>query len=98
MSYWANRIAKNQQKIEGKTIKQINKQLQYYYGRAAEKVIRDFETVYLKIKKAEEDGKEITPADLYKLDKYWEAQAQMKHELEKLGNKEIKLKDGHRIG
>lgn len=91
MSYWANRIAKNQQKIEGKTIKQINKQLQKYYGRAAEKVIRDFEDVYLKIKKAEEDGKEITPADLYKLDKYWEAQAQMKHELEKLGNKEIKV-------
>lgn len=91
MSYWADRIAKNQQKIEGKTVKAINKQLQKYYGKAAEKVINDFEAVYLKIKKAEEDGKEITPADLYKLDKYWEAQAQMKHELEKLGNKEIKL-------
>lgn len=91
MSYWADRIAKNQQKIEGKTVKAINKQLQRYYGKAAEKVINDFEAVYLKIMKAQEDGKEITPADLYKLDKYWEAQAQMKHELEKLGNKEIKL-------
>ena len=91
MNYWAKRIAKNQQKIEGKTIKQINKQLQEYYGRAADRVIRDFEAVYLKIQKAVEDGKEPTPADLYKLDKYWEAHAQMKKELEKLGNKEIKL-------
>ena len=91
MNYWANRIAKNQQKIEGKTIKSINKQLQEYYGRAADKVIKDFEAVYLKILKAQEDGKEITPADLYKLDKYWEAHAQMTRELEKLGNKEIKL-------
>lgn len=91
MSYWADRIAKNQQKIEGKTIKSINKQLQEYYGRAADKVVKDFEAVYLKILKAQEDGKEITPADLYKLDKYWEAHAQMTRELEKLGNKEIKL-------
>ena len=73
MSYWQNRIAipvilimnkvdkvKNQQKIEGKTIKQINKQLQDYYGRAADKVISDFEAVYLKIMKAVEDGKEPT--------------------------------------
>ena len=91
MSYWADRIAKNQQKIEGKTIKQINKQLQDYYGRAADKVVKDFEAVYLKVMKAVEDGNEPTPADLYKLDKYWEAHAQMQKELEKLGNKEIKL-------
>ena len=91
MSYWQNRIAKNQEKIADKTIKQINKQLQDYYGRAANKVVTDFEAVYLKIMKAVEDGKESTPADLYKLDKYWEAHAQMTKELEKLGNKEIKL-------
>lgn len=91
MSYWADRIAKNQEKISDKTIKSINYQLQKYYGRAAERVIRDFENVYYKIMKDMDDGKEPTPADLYKLDKYWEAQAQMRRELEKLGNKEIKL-------
>jgi SPP1 gp7 family putative phage head morphogenesis protein len=91
MSYWADRIAKNQQKIEGKTIKSINKQLQKYYGRAAERVIRDFESCYNKVLKAVEDGKEPTPADLYKLDKYWEAQAQMRRELQKLGDKEIQI-------
>ena len=72
MNYWAERIQKNQQKIEGKTLKSINKQLQKYYGRAADKVIRDFESVYNKILKDVEDGREPTPADLYKLDKYWD--------------------------
>lgn len=90
-NYWADRIAKNQEKISDKTLKQINKQLQKYYGRAAERVIRDFEAVYLKIMKDVEDGREPTPADLYKLDKYWEAQFQMKRELEKLGDKQIKI-------
>jgi SPP1 gp7 family putative phage head morphogenesis protein len=61
------------------------------YERASSRVIRDFEAVYYKITKDVENGKEPTPADLYKLDKYWEAQAQMRRELEKLGNKEIRL-------
>lgn len=91
MNYWADRIKKNQEKVSDKTIKQINKQLQKYYGRAAERVIRDFESCYNKVLKAVEDGKEPTPADLYKLDKYWEAQAQMRRELQKLGDKEIQL-------
>ena len=91
MNYWAERIKKNQEKVSDKTIKQINKQLQKYYGRAAERVIRDFEGCYNKVLKAVEDGKEPTPADLYKLDKYWEAQAQMRRELQKLGDKEIQL-------
>lgn len=91
MNYWVNRIEKNQKKIQGKTIKQINKQLQKYYEKAAYKVINDFENVYNKILKDVGEGKEPTPADLYKLDKYWEAQAQMKRELEVLGNKQIKI-------
>lgn len=91
MNYWAERIAKNQEKLSDKTIKQINLQLQRYYGRAMDRVIRDFMLVYDKVWNAMEEGKEPTPADLYKLDKYWEAQAQMKRELQRLGNKEIEL-------
>lgn len=91
MNYWAERVAKLQEKIQDKTIKSINYQLQKYYGRATERVIRDFEAVYDKVFNQIEDGKEPTPADLYKLDKYWQAQAQMRRELEKLGNKQIKL-------
>lgn len=89
MNYWAKRIANNQQKIEGKTIKEINKQLQRYYGKASERVIRDFESTYNKLLATVEEGKEPTPADLYKLDKYWQAQAQMRKELQKLGDRQI---------
>lgn len=91
MGYWQDRAADLLYKIEDKTIKSINNQFQRYYGRAAERVIRDFEAVYDKILNQVEDGKEPTPADLYKLDKYWQAQAQMRRELERLGNKQIKL-------
>lgn len=91
MSYWQNRIANFQEKIQGKTEKQIYLELQRYYGRATKRVIQDFIEVYDKIMERIEDGKEPTPADLYKLDKYWQAQAQMRKELEKLGNKQIKL-------
>lgn len=89
MSYWQKRIEKNLLKIEGKTIKEINKQLQRYYGKASERVIRDFESTYNKLLATIEEGKEPTPADLYKLDKYWQAQAQMRKELQKLGDRQI---------
>ena len=88
-NYWQDRIANNQLKIEAKTIKQINRQLQNYYGRAANQIIRDFESVYNKLLAQQEEGKEPTPADLYKLDKYWQAQAQMRQQLQKLGEKTI---------
>ena len=37
------------------------------------------------------EGREPTPADLYKLDKYWQLQGQLKVELQKLGDKQAAL-------
>lgn len=91
MSYWAKRLAASQEKISDKTIKEINKQLQKHYGRAAARVISDFEATYNKLLATQDEGKQLTPADLYKLDKYWEMQAQLRQELQRLGDKEIKL-------
>ena len=91
MSYWARRLALSQEKISGKTIKQINSQLQKYYGSAAKRVIADFEATHNKLLATIADGREATPADLYKLDKYWQAQGQLRRELQKLGDREIKL-------
>lgn len=48
-----------------------------------------YEDTYNKILKAAADGKQIIPADIYKLDKYWEMQAQLKSELERLGDSQI---------
>ena len=53
-------------------------------------VIGQFETTYLHVLSSIEDGKDITPADLYKLDKYWQLQGQLKTELTKLGDKQHK--------
>ena len=93
--YWANRIAKAQAAITDKNIKAIEKQLAKYYGAAAKKAIKDFEDTYNRILLAKEEGREPTPADLYKLDKYWQAQGALRQELQKLGEKQISLLTKH---
>jgi SPP1 gp7 family putative phage head morphogenesis protein len=80
-----------QRKVANKSIKQIEKQMTKYYIEAAKKCMEDFESVYDKLLATTAAGQQPTPADLYKLDKYWTAQAAIRDELLKLGNKEIKL-------
>jgi SPP1 gp7 family putative phage head morphogenesis protein len=90
-NYWLKRQAKIQEELNNKTIKQTEKQLIKYYANAARKVIKDFEETYNKLLATVGEGKEPTPADLYKLDKYWAMQAQLRQELNKLGEKEVSL-------
>lgn len=89
--YWRKRQAKIQEELNNKSIKQTEKQLIKYYGDAARKVIKEFEATYNKLLATVGEGKEPTPADLYKLDKYWSMQAQLRQELNKLGEKEVAL-------
>lgn len=89
MSYWKDRMSEAQNAISSKSTRQIEKQLRKYYITTSKRTIADFEATYNKIMAAKEDGKEVTPADLYKLDKYWQMQAQMRQELRKLGEKQI---------
>lgn len=91
MSYWQERVAKAQAAITKKSANQINKQLSRYYAATSRRVIEDFEAVYDKIMNDIAMEREPTPADLYKLDKYWQAQTQMREELNKLGNREIAI-------
>lgn len=91
MNYWAERLGNSQLKLQDKTIKEINKQFQYLYGRAAKRIIFDFASTYNRLLASIEEGKEPTPADLYKLDKYWQMQASLRRELQKLGDKEIQI-------
>ena len=90
-TYWADRVAKAQTAISNKSIKKIEKQLAKYYASTMEHTIADFEATYNKLMATVEEGRAPTPADLYKLDKYWAMQAQARHELEKLGNKQLAL-------
>jgi SPP1 gp7 family putative phage head morphogenesis protein len=89
MSYWQDRMASSQTKLTNKSIKQIEKQMKKYYGTAMKKTIADFEATYNKVLAATAEGRKPTPADLYKLDAYWQIQAQMRQELQKLGDKQI---------
>lgn len=84
-------MAKAQTELANKNIKKIEKELKKYYSKAAQRSISDFEATYNKLLATVGEGKEPTPADLYKLDKYWEAQAQLRRELQKLGDKQIKI-------
>lgn len=89
--YWADRQAKAQERITNKNIKETEKQLYRYYKKTMDNVVGQFHIVYSKVLSNIEDGVNITPADLYKLDSYWKMQGQLKHELEKLGDKQISL-------
>ena len=91
MSYWQDRQAAAQAKLTEKTIKQTEKQMKKYYADMMERTLADFEATYNKIMAAVEEGRKPTPADLYKLDKYWQGQAQLRRELRKLGDKQIAL-------
>lgn len=91
MAYWQDRVAEAQAKRSQKRIKQIEGQMAKYYAKTMRQVIRDFEDTYAKLLATVEAGREPVPADLYKLDKYWQMQAQCKAELDKLGAKQIAL-------
>ena len=91
MNYWQERMANAQNAISTKTTKQIEKQLRKYYAAAAKRTIEDFESTYNKLLAQKKEGKDITQADLYRLDKYWEAQEQLRQRLQKLGEKKISL-------
>ena len=85
--YWKNRLFEAQKKWTDKDIDVINKMLRHYYKIARENIVEDFEAVYDKVLAQAEEGKPITPADLYKLDKYYKMQAQLQDTLQKLGDK-----------
>lgn len=91
MKYWIERNLRAQEKLTKKSVADTEEQLRKYYSRSMDKVIEDFEKVYYKILAAVEEGREPTPADLYKLDTYWQMQGQLQRELQKLGDKQAVL-------
>lgn len=91
LEYWQNRELDAQERLTNKSIKETEKQLAKYYRHTSENLQGQFLLTYKKVFEEMEMGKQPTPADLYKLDKYWKLQGQLKAELEKLGEKQIAL-------
>jgi SPP1 gp7 family putative phage head morphogenesis protein len=83
-------MAKAQAAITKRTAKQVEKQFKKYYLNAMKKAIADFEGTYNQYLNALADGREPSPATLYKLDKYWQSQAQLRNILQNLGEKQAK--------
>ena len=79
-NYWVERQMTAKKKISEKTEADIKRQLNKYYSNAMKRTIADFEATYDKLLATVEEGRKPTPADLYKLDKYWQSQAQLKKE------------------
>lgn len=91
MKYWIERNRKAQQALTNKSIKATEKQLKKYYAESMTKIIGQFEQTYNKVLLSIDEGREPTPADLYKLDSYWKMQGQLRQELQKLGAKQVAL-------
>ena len=89
--YWKDRQASAQANLTKKNIKEIEKQLVKYYQRANKKIIGQFEQTYYKLLSRAIEGKPLTPADLYKLDTYWQMQGQIRRELQELGDLQLEL-------
>lgn len=87
--YWAERQAKAQEELTTRSIKKTEKQIQKYYLNCYKKLLGQFESTYNAVFSQMSEGKQITPAHLYNLDKYWKLQAELKAELEKLGYKQL---------
>lgn len=91
MNYWAERQARIQEELTDKSIAETEEQLARYYLKAQKKVIREFEDTYNKLLNTVAEGRAPTPADLYKLDTYWQMEGQLHKELRLLGDKQTAL-------
>lgn len=87
-NYWQARMASAQDLLTQRNRKQIERILRKYYRTAAQGVIDDFITTHTKVLSAIENGVQPTPADLYKLDSYWQMQSQLDVRLKALNERE----------
>lgn len=93
-TYWADRMAAAQNRLTERNRRDIDKQIRKYYQSISKQIIEDYEATLDKLladlaKTATGERTSLTPADLYKLDKYWSMQKQVEGKLTRLGNRQI---------
>lgn len=87
-TYWQSRMAKAQDVISQKNRKQLERVLRKQYRTAAQGIIESFEATLNKLYATVEAGREPTPADLYKLDTYWQMISQLDVQLKVLNERQ----------
>lgn len=90
-NYWQDREAEALAKITERSVKETERLLAKSYANSANKVVEEFISTYEKLLITIADGKDPTPADLYKLDKYWQMSNKLNFELRALGEKQEKI-------
>lgn len=90
-NYWQDREAAALAKVTERSVQETEKLLAKSYANSSKKIVKEFEDTYEKLWNAIEEGKEPTPADLYKLEKYWQMSGKINLELRKLGEKQQKI-------
>lgn len=85
MAYWQDRETAARHVLMSKSQKEIDKKLRKYYTRLSKQLIKDYEALYNEVLLKQAAGEQISPATLYKLDKYWELQTQTQKLLNKFG-------------
>jgi SPP1 gp7 family putative phage head morphogenesis protein len=88
VNYWQERTQRAQEQLSKKRIAETEKQLTKYYAATMEEVTGQFVAVYNKVMLDAAEGHTPTPADLYKLNSYWQMQGRLQKELHKLGDKQ----------
>lgn len=90
-TYWQDREAAAIAKITERSVKETDALLAKSYKRSAAKIVEEFEATYDKLLTTIGDDRKPTPADLYKLDKYWQMQNKLNFELRVLGESQEKI-------
>ena len=92
MNYWQERAVMTQERLTTKNIKETEKQLIKYYRRTAAMIEKEFVATYNKLwNTVIRDNNTATPADLYRLESYWQLQGQLRQELQRLGDRQAAL-------
>ena len=84
-NYWADRETAARHALMNKSQKEIDKKLKQYYTKLSKQLISDYQALYNEVLLKQANGEQISPATLYKLDKFWELQAQTRQRLNKFG-------------
>lgn len=84
--YWLIRSTKSQQAYTDLSIEKSRVKMAKEYSSLMKNVIGEFEAIYDKLATLENPA---SPADLYRLDKYWQAQAKLSKKFQEFGDKTI---------
>jgi SPP1 gp7 family putative phage head morphogenesis protein len=91
MAYWQDRLQAAQNALAAKRREEIEKRMKEYYVKLSKQVINEYESLYDKVLLQKANGEAISPATLYKMDKYWSLKTQIRKKLNKFGAYQTEL-------